>query len=116
MMNDAIHLTGLELDELTDFVEQAGEPKYRANQIFKGLHERRLRDFDEMTDLPKVFREKLRESATASTLDGRIEICFRGRDAPISDEHSRRSPGRNCLYPDRESRHDLFFVAVGMSA
>ena len=49
-------------------MQTIGEPKYRANQIFKGLHERRLLSFDEMTDLPKVFREKLGETATASTL------------------------------------------------
>ena len=54
--------------ELTEFVQNIGEPKYRARQIFKGLHERRLRLFDEMTDLPKNFREKLNETATASTL------------------------------------------------
>lgn len=55
-------------EELAEFVEKIGEPKYRARQIFKGLHERRLRLFDEMTDLPKAFREKLNETATATTL------------------------------------------------
>jgi 23S rRNA (adenine2503-C2)-methyltransferase len=66
--NEKIHLTALTPDELVEFVESIGEPKYRANQIFKGLHERRLQLFDEMTDLPKNLREKLNESATASTL------------------------------------------------
>lgn len=62
------HLTALSKEELAEFVTAIGEPKYRAKQIFKGLHERRLRAFDEMTDLPKAFREKLNETATASTL------------------------------------------------
>lgn len=62
------HLTGLTQAELVEFVANLGEPKYRANQIFKGLHQRRLRSFDEMTDLPKEFREKLAAQATASTL------------------------------------------------
>ncbi len=68
-MSEVVHLTGLNFDELIEFVEQAGEPKYRANQLFKGLHERRLRDFEAMTDLPKAFREKLNGLATASTLE-----------------------------------------------
>ncbi len=68
-MTEIAHLTGLNLDELIAFVEQTGEPKYRAKQLFKGLHERRLRDFDAMTDLPKAFREKLKGLATASTLE-----------------------------------------------
>lgn len=68
-MSERIHLTGLELEELIAFVEETGEPKYRAKQLFKGLHERRLRDFDAMTDLPKGFREKLNELAVASSLE-----------------------------------------------
>jgi 23S rRNA (adenine2503-C2)-methyltransferase len=67
-MSKKIHLTGLDKTELADFVAEIGEPKYRASQIFKGLHERRLRDFDEITDLPKKFRQKLNETAETSTL------------------------------------------------
>jgi 23S rRNA (adenine2503-C2)-methyltransferase len=62
------NLTALSKNELAEFVAAIGEPKYRAKQIFKGLHERRLRAFDEMTDLPKAFREKLDGTATAATL------------------------------------------------
>jgi 23S rRNA (adenine2503-C2)-methyltransferase len=62
------HLTGLTPTELATLVEGIGEPRYRARQIFKGLHERRLRSFDEMTDLPKAFREKLTEIAEPSML------------------------------------------------
>lgn len=65
---EKIHLTALKKDEIARFVEEIGEPKYRAKQIFKGLQERRLQSFDEMTDLPKALREKLRETATAATL------------------------------------------------
>lgn len=67
-MNQAIHLTGLTQDELIALVEELGEPAFRARQIFAALHHRRLRSFDEMTDLPKSFRAKLDECATASTL------------------------------------------------
>jgi len=67
-MSEKIHLTALTPEELAVFVQDIGEQKYRAKQIFKGLHERRLRLFDEMTDLPKSFREKLNETATATTL------------------------------------------------
>ena len=67
-INEKIHLTALTQSELIEFVESIGEPKYRAKQIFKQLHERRLLSFDEMTDLPKTLRVKLNESATATTL------------------------------------------------
>ena len=67
-MTEKRHLTGLLPEELTGLVGEIGEPPYRARQVFKGLHDRRLRSFEEMTDLPKPVREKLSEIATASTL------------------------------------------------
>ena len=67
-ITEKIHLTALMSHELVEFVQNIGEPKYRAKQIFKQIHERRLLSFDEMTDLPKVLREKLNAAATATTL------------------------------------------------
>lgn len=68
-MSEKINLTGLDKSELIEFVTKIGEPKYRALQVFKGLHERRLRSFDDITSLPKKFREKLNKTATATTLE-----------------------------------------------
>ena len=62
------HLTGLTLPEVVTLVEELGEPAYRGRQVFAALQHRRLRSFDEMTDLPKDLRAKLNERATAATL------------------------------------------------
>ena len=67
-MTDKTHLTGLTKAELERFVEGLGEPAYRGRQLFGALQRRRLRSFEEMTDLPKSFRARLSESAAASTL------------------------------------------------
>jgi 23S rRNA (adenine2503-C2)-methyltransferase len=67
-VGERLHLTGLTPSELENLVQEMGEPRYRARQIFKGVHERRLQAFDEMTDLPKAFREKLASVAESSTL------------------------------------------------
>ncbi|CAN5296469.1 23S rRNA (adenine(2503)-C(2))-methyltransferase RlmN [soil metagenome] len=67
-MSEKLHLTGFSKDELTEFVQKIGEPRFRARQIFKQIHERRLSSFGEMTDLPKNLREKLDKTATATTL------------------------------------------------
>ena len=67
-MNEVTHLVGLTQAELLSFVEELGEPAYRARQIFAALHHRRLQSFDEMSDLPNDLRAKLNEHATASTL------------------------------------------------
>jgi 23S rRNA (adenine2503-C2)-methyltransferase len=81
-MNQAQHLTGLTRAELSDFVRELGAPDYRARQIFSALHHRRLRSFDAMTDLPKEFRARLKEAATAATLT--IESRY------ISEDGTRR--------------------------
>src|SRR5215217_2687644 len=67
-MEKAVQLTGLTQPEMVSFVETLGEPAYRGRQLFGALQQRRLRSFDEMTDLPKSFRARLSEAATASTL------------------------------------------------
>lgn len=67
-MDTKTNLAGLTEAELVSFVEQAGQPGYRGRQIFGALHNRRLRNFDEITDLPKAFRDSLSQTATASTL------------------------------------------------
>src|SRR5215510_2884652 len=64
----SLHLTGLTQDELSEFVASLGEPSFRARQIFGGLHQRRLRSFAEMSDLPNELRTRLKERATTSAL------------------------------------------------
>src|SRR5206468_10271083 len=65
------------------------EPAYRGRQIFAAIHHRRLRSFDEMSDLPKELRSKLNHAAAASTLtlesrylstDGTRRYLFKTRD------------------------------------
>ena len=72
------HLVGLTESELIAFVEEFGEPAYRGRQIFAALHHRRLRSFDEMTDLPKNLRAGLNGRAWASILT--IESRYLSQD------------------------------------
>jgi 23S rRNA (adenine2503-C2)-methyltransferase len=67
-MDNAVQLTGLSQPELVSFVETLGEPAYRGRQLFAALQQRRLRSFDEITDLPKELRTRLSQAALAATL------------------------------------------------
>ena len=67
-MKQRVELIGLSQPELVEFVEGLGEQAYRGRQIFAALQHRRLRSFDEMTDLPKELRARLNEAGQASTL------------------------------------------------
>lgn len=49
------------LEELTEEVVSLGEKPYRAKQLYQWMHQKLARSYDEMTNLPKAFRETLRE-------------------------------------------------------
>ncbi len=55
--------------ELDAFVRELGQPAYRGRQLFRWIHARRARGFDEMTDLPAAFRERLAEAARIGELE-----------------------------------------------
>lgn len=57
-------LLGLTLDELTSLVQELGEPKYRAKQLAEWLYVKRATTLDEMTNLPKALRSKLKSCCT----------------------------------------------------
>jgi 23S rRNA (adenine2503-C2)-methyltransferase len=67
-MAEKIHLLGLTRAELVDLAADLGEPRYRATQVFKALHDRRLRSPDDISDLPKRLRARLEESTATSVL------------------------------------------------
>ena len=53
------NILGMTIEELKLFAEEAGEKPFRGKQLFVWLN-RGVRNIDEMTDLPKAFREKLK--------------------------------------------------------
>lgn len=67
-MANRAQLQGMWEAEVVSFVETLGEPAYRGRQVFAALQHRRLTSFDDMTDLPQKFRDKLNGVASASTL------------------------------------------------
>src|SRR6185369_9233923 len=77
-MHKRTDLVGLSQAELVGFVGQVGQPAYRGRQIFAAIQHRRLRSFDEMSDLPKPLREHLNQIATVSTL--KIESRYLSSD------------------------------------
>ena len=72
-------------EEIEAELQSLGEPKYRAGQIFDWLS-RGVRDYEEMTNLPKALRDKLRAafplyrptvlSKQISQIDGTIKYLW----------------------------------------
>jgi 23S rRNA (adenine2503-C2)-methyltransferase len=73
------------LEEWQDWMQSAGEAKFRAGQIFDWLYVKRVSSFDDMTNLPKRLRDKLAEQFEFVTLteiakqqsqDGTVKFLF----------------------------------------
>ena len=58
-----VDLKALGRAELEAFAERMGQPAYRGRQLFKWIYGKGATSFEEMTDLPKAFRERLAQTA-----------------------------------------------------
>jgi 23S rRNA (adenine2503-C2)-methyltransferase len=79
------NLLDFDLDGLAVFCEQLGEKRFRATQLFRWIHQKGAQDFDQMSDLAKSLREKLKTCAQVQPLtpisrhnsaDGTIKWLF----------------------------------------
>ncbi|MGD8372154.1 MAG: 23S rRNA (adenine(2503)-C(2))-methyltransferase RlmN [Syntrophobacterales bacterium] len=75
--------------DLEIWVQEAGQPAFRARQLLKWIYSRNIEDFEAMTDLSKNFRAWLAQNARISCLvrerlltdeDGTRKLLFRLQD------------------------------------
>lgn len=82
-------LKSMTLEEITAVLREMGEPAFRGKQIFTWMH-KGVTSFDEMTNLSKPLREKLKENFTltypliarkqVSRLDGTVKYLWELQD------------------------------------
>jgi 23S rRNA (adenine2503-C2)-methyltransferase len=79
------NLLEFDLEGLAVFCEGLGEKRFRATQLFRWIHQRGMSQFDDMTDLAKSLRDKLKVHAHVASLpilsqqiskDGTIKWLF----------------------------------------
>lgn len=79
------NLLEYDLDGLAAFCERLGEKRFRATQLFRWIHQKGASNFDDMSDLAKSLREKLKTCAQITALpvleqhisaDGTIKWLF----------------------------------------
>jgi 23S rRNA (adenine2503-C2)-methyltransferase len=79
------NLLDFDLEGLAVFCEKLGEKRFRATQLFRWIHQRGMSQFDDMSDLAKTLREKLKVHAHVASLpilsqqiskDGTIKWLF----------------------------------------
>ncbi|GAB5535175.1 MAG: 23S rRNA (adenine(2503)-C(2))-methyltransferase RlmN [Rubricoccaceae bacterium] len=68
MPDSSPDLRDLDTDALVALATELGEPSFRGRQLFKWIHEKGASSFEEMTDLPAAFRERLAATARLGSL------------------------------------------------
>ncbi|KRE39775.1 23S rRNA (adenine(2503)-C(2))-methyltransferase RlmN [Paenibacillus sp. Soil522] len=78
------------LEQLQQWLKDNGEPAFRGGQLFDWLYVKRVKSFEDMSNLPKALREKLDEHFQIITLseitkfeskDGTVKFLFGLHDA-----------------------------------
>ncbi len=67
----AIDLKDLDKGQLRAFAESIGEKAFRGQQLYEWLFARGVESFDEMTNLSKALRDRLKKEAVV----GRLKLC-----------------------------------------
>jgi len=90
---EKLDLKSMEINELEEYIVSLGDKKFRAKQIYTWLHQRLVTNFDEMTDISKVLREKLSNNTKlivlkpvkelTSKLDGTKKFLFELDDGNV---------------------------------
>ena len=79
----------LQLHQLEEWLKENGEKPFRATQIFEWLYNKRVKTFEDMSNLSKGLREKLEKNFALTTLstiikqeskDGTIKFLFQLQD------------------------------------
>ena len=81
-----VYLLDLNSEELKALVVSLGEKAYRAAQLEQWIYKKSAASFDEMSDLPQGFRDKLQEAAVLFTL------------IPLEDKKSSDGQTRKILF------------------
>ena len=105
-------LRSMTLEELGVLVDRMGEKHFRARQLFRWIHHRGAASFEEMTDLPKPFRERLAKETHLATLavdavqrssDGTRKYRLRTEDGKfIEAVYMPDEPGPDAFDPDAD--------------
>ena len=72
-MTRSLALLDQSVDQLRDLLASWGEPAYRARQLWARLYQGLAASFDEMTELPKLLRERLAQETVIGVLAPRME-------------------------------------------
>lgn len=118
-------LLDLPLPELTSWLHSVGQPAFRAKQIRRWMIQRRIRSFDQMSDVPARLRQQLADEFAFSALeqvghqvasDQTEKLLLRLQDGELVECVLMRDPGRRtvCISTQVGCAMGCVFCASGL--
>lgn len=119
-----INLLGMSQSELERFFVSRGDKPFRARQLLQWIYQRGVTDFDDMTDLSKTSRERLKEEAEIAfpemqtrhdSVDGTVKWLFASGSGQAVETVFIPEPGRGtlCISSQVGCALDCAFCATG---
>ena len=124
---EKVDIKSMDITELQELLQELGEPKFRAKQLFDWLHAKQVDSFAEMTNLSKSLREKLGETAAingvkivrrlVSQIDGTRKYLFALSDGAIIESVLMKYEHGNtvCISTQVGCRMGCKFCASGLN-
>lgn len=124
---DKLHVAGLHKEELAQLMAEQGWPRFRADQVFRWVHQKASSSFEEMHNLPQEVVEHLEEKyrtpsacriiLTRESQDGTIKYLFELFDHSTIEAVYIPEPGRGtlCISAQVGCAMNCSFCATGRS-
>ena len=112
-------IKSMNMEELKELMTQIGEKPFRAKQIYGWLHEHLVTSYDEMANIPKSLKEKLKDypitaleelDVQTSKVDGTRKYLFRLSDGNMIESVLMRYKYGNsvCISSQAGCRIDVY--------
>jgi 23S rRNA (adenine2503-C2)-methyltransferase len=75
------HITNLTINQLQEALQQMGQPAFRSKQVLKWVYQKRAGSFDDMKNIPKTVREKLKKKFSVKKLSIKYLLESKNGDA-----------------------------------
>ncbi len=66
--NGKTDIKSLTFEELKECIKELGEPQFRAKQLYEWMHVKQVAGYDDMTNISKSLKEKLKENCEYTSL------------------------------------------------
>ncbi len=73
-MSKPISFYDLTFEDLTEYLQNLGEPTFRARQLWHNVYKRLIDNPDQMTDIPRELRSHISETITFAPLETRTTV------------------------------------------